>query len=86
MSRMKNIMLPILEEIAEGPDTRVNLHTRCKHIVPSWSSFKRILSALCSNELVERKGWVQKPESMGPETFGLTKDGTVVVESFTQEA
>jgi hypothetical protein len=80
MATMKNVILPILEDIAQGDDTRMGLHKRCEHLVPAWFHFKRVFSFLIADGLVEQTG--AKPGTGGAiAIFGLTEVGRDVVQS-----
>lgn len=82
MASMKNILLPILEEISDGPASRVDLHNRCKDIIPDWPQFKRIFSGLIADGLVSRKGTGFNIFSRDIVLFGLTEEGETVVQTF----
>ena len=82
MPTMKNVILPVLEEVARGDNTRMGHHSNCMHLVPTWFHFKRIFSLLIADGLVERTG--AKPGTGGViAIFGLTDEGKEVVQSFT---
>jgi len=78
MATMKNVVLPILEEISTGEGTRMQLHDRCKNIMSNWSQFKRIFSSLLADGLIERK------DVSWPNQFAITKEGKEVVQSFAE--
>ena len=76
MATMKNVVLPILEEISTGDGTRMELHDRCKDIIASWSQFKRIFSSLLAEGLIARK------DVSWPDQFEITEEGREIVQSF----
>jgi len=82
MASMKSILLPLLEEISDGADTRLALHERCKDVIPDWHQFKRIFSGLIADGLIARKGTVFNTFGWDIVVFGLTEDGMSVVQSF----
>ena len=83
MASMKNIILPILEEVSLATNTRMGHHGNCKHLVPAWFHFKRVFSLLIADGLVEQTG--SKPGTGGAiALFGLTKAGKEVVQSFAK--
>ena len=51
MGMMKNVGIPILEELAYEPGTRMDVFNRVQTFV-AWEQFKRILSALKAEGLV----------------------------------
>ena len=82
MATMKNVILPVLEEVALGDNTRMGHHSNCEHLVPAWFHFKRIFIQLIADGLVERTG--SKPGTGGAiAIFGLTEAGREVVQSFS---
>jgi predicted transcriptional regulator len=80
MSAMKNIVLPILEEISTGAGTRMDLWKRCMIDDVSWEQFKRIFSSLLADKLIVRT-W--KTMRLGrADEFELTKEGKEIVQDF----
>jgi len=75
MATMKNIVLPILEELSTGDGTRMQLHDRCKNIIASWTQFKRIFSMLLADGLIARK------DVSWPDQFEITEEGREIVQS-----
>ena len=80
MAIMKNVVLPILEEISTGEGTRMELHDRCKDIMTNWPQFKRIFSSLLADGLIGRK-WSTMRLGQADQ-FEITKEGREIVQSF----
>jgi len=53
MGTMKNKVLPILEELAKRPGTRMQIFDRCPEISESWEQFKRVWSWLRFQGMIE---------------------------------
>ncbi|MAK20542.1 MAG: hypothetical protein CMA05_04435 [Euryarchaeota archaeon] len=54
MSQMKRVVLPILEEIAAQPGSRMEIHTRVgESLNVEWGQFKRIIGHLKSTGLID---------------------------------
>jgi len=54
MSQMKRVVLPILEEIAAQPGSRMEIHTRVgERLNVEWGQFKRIIGHLKSTGLID---------------------------------
>ena len=51
MAQMKRVVLPILEEIAEEPGSRMEVYNR-GHFPVEWGAFKRIIGHLASTGMI----------------------------------
>jgi predicted transcriptional regulator len=74
---MKNLVLPVLEEISTGSATRMDLWKRCGVDV-SWEQFKRIFSSLLADGLIERKWHTMRLGQA--DQFDITKEGRAIVQ------
>ena len=43
-TKMKNKVMPILEELSRRPGTRMQVFDSCQHITENWEQFKRLWS------------------------------------------
>ena len=81
MSMMKRVGIPILEALAEGPCTRMELFERVEDQLPDlqWPTFKRFMSLLRSDGMI-RALPISKEH---PHTrMSLTADGEEVAKEF----
>jgi predicted transcriptional regulator len=77
MGMMKNMVLPILEVLAEQPGTRMDIFFRLTDSDSelTWSLLKRIISGLRADGLVKSDGF---------DVISLTPEGRAVVQSFEE--
>jgi len=53
MGKMQHKVLPILEELAKRPGTRMQIFDRCQHITENWEQFKRQWSWMRFQGMIE---------------------------------
>jgi len=84
MGSMKRIGIPILEALAEGPCTRMELWNRVEdhlHEQLSWENFKRFMSQLRSDGMIETLPiGVEHPHTR----VGLSVEGRAFVQDMTE--
>ena len=79
MGIMKNIALPILEDLSDSFCTRVELHDRSFKSI-DWSIFKQVFEGLIEEGLIEKKGILKNTTyGMPADLFGLSREGVTVV-------
>ena len=80
---MKNIALPILEDLSDGFCTRVELHDRSFKSI-DWVVFKQVFGGLIEEGLIEKKGILKNMYGMkAAPLFGLSQAGVSVVNEFS---
>jgi len=83
MGMMKRIGMPILEALAEGPCTRMELWNQLEDQIPSltWENFKRFMSMLRSDGMIETLPiGVEHPHTR----IGLSAEGLAFVQEMTE--
>ena len=66
MASLKRLALPILEEVAAQPGTRMQVFNRVNHLNLEWGRFKRIWGMLKDQGAIEPEpGKAQKLKALG---------------------
>ncbi len=52
-AKTRSRMIPVLDELAKRPGTRMEIFDRCQHITEDWAQFKRLWSWMRFNGLLE---------------------------------
>jgi hypothetical protein len=74
MGKMKNRALPILEELANRPGTRMQIFDRCQHITENWEQFKRLWSWMRFQGMLESHDPVTCSHTLTPQARELVAE------------